>query len=360
MCFGTRPPNKGGFGSLDLKLRSDVGTGDVIMAKSDESFAKQAPALKQPLPVQTPHHQENETATTAAESSLISDLTDDWEKESTKSASFEPDVPHLVSTKKETLTQRSFASTTKSLVDASAVSIADKRRAIQSLRLDIQKRLDRFSQPNGSNQGLVDHENQASSLAPFNSHFKPQEMRCLALVAHKNMKPAMKTFIESHSELLKKFRLMGTSSTMAMMKSVYGCDPTVVYGPACSSCGCLSSDAQLAAQICLGDVGGVIFFMDPLSSSQTHSDVDAIVSMSNVHNVLLMQNPSSAIGMSFMLRQALKEGRKEMIPSFFVTCQSPAVKEYKKKQEKQHSQHFFDSMLDVAVLLRIYSPKPKY
>lgn len=49
---------------------------------------------------------------------------------------------------------------------------------------------------------------------PFDSRFKPGEMRQLALVAHNHMKPAMKEFIETYSEVLKKFRITGTNTTM--------------------------------------------------------------------------------------------------------------------------------------------------
>lgn len=59
----------------------------------------------------------------------------------------------------------------------------------------------------------IDDTNEYFS-APFNSQFKPGEMRQLALVAHNHMKPAMKEFIETYSEVLKKFRITGTNTTM--------------------------------------------------------------------------------------------------------------------------------------------------
>ena len=46
-----------------------------------------------------------------------------------------------------------------------------------------------------------------TKFEPFQSTFMPTEMRCLSLVAHNHMKPAMKVFIEERKELLKKFRL---------------------------------------------------------------------------------------------------------------------------------------------------------
>ena len=85
----------------------------------------------------------------------------------------------------------------------------------------------------------------------FKSAFKPTEMRQLALVAHNHMKPAMKVFIETHAEILKKFRITGTNTTISMCKAVFGeDDPDVVYGATCSS-GPLGGDAQIATLIFL-------------------------------------------------------------------------------------------------------------
>ena len=57
------------------------------------------------------------------------------------------------------------------------------------------------------------------------SQFHPTEMRCLALVAHNHMKPAMKTFVMANKNLLKHFMLTGTNTTMTMLKEVFGDDP---------------------------------------------------------------------------------------------------------------------------------------
>ena len=71
---------------------------------------------------------------------------------------------------------------------------------------------------------LAEHVGTATDevTAPFTSTFAPSEMRQLALVAHNHMKPAMKQFIETYSEILKKFRITGTQTTMKMCKSMWG------------------------------------------------------------------------------------------------------------------------------------------
>jgi len=166
---------------------------------------------------------------------------------------------------------------------------------------------------------------------PFKSAFKPEEMRCLALVAHNHMKPPMMEFIETHAEILKKFRITGTNTTMKMCKQVFGDDPNVKYGPTCTS-GPLGGDAQLAALMCLEDIGGIIFFMDPLSAHPHQADIESLVRMANVHNILLCPNPTSAISTMHVLKQALVRGKAAMVPSFFETLESPAVDDYRKGQ----------------------------
>jgi len=170
--------------------------------------------------------------------------------------------------------------------------------------------------------------------APFKSRFKPTEMRQLALVAHNHMKPAMKTFIESHAEILKKFRITGTNTTMTMCRTVFGTDDRdIVYGATCSS-GPLGGDAQLAALMVLEDIGGIIFFVDPLSAHPHQADIDSLIRLANVGNILLTTNPATAESMMYLLRCALEKGKVEMFPSFFHTLESPSVPEYKAEQAR--------------------------
>jgi methylglyoxal synthase len=148
--------------------------------------------------------------------------------------------------------------------------------------------------------------------SPFETKFKPGEMRQLALIAHNHMKPAMRLFIERHAEILKKFRIAGTNTTMSMCKSIFGDDESVVYGKSCTS-GLLGGNAQLAALMCLEDVGGIIFFMDPLSAHPHQADIDSLVRLSNVNNVLLCPNPTTAISTMWVFRHALIANKAHMV-----------------------------------------------
>lgn len=167
----------------------------------------------------------------------------------------------------------------------------------------------------------------------FESRYSPFEMRCLALVAHNHMKPAMKNFVLANKNLLKKFRLTGTNTTMTMLREVFGDDPSVEYGPTCTS-GPLGGDAELVAVMCTENLGGCVFFQDPMSAHPHSADIECLNRQANVHNVLMMPNPASAFAIMTTLRIALKEGRAELIPSFFSTLESPSVAEYKKRQKK--------------------------
>jgi len=188
--------------------------------------------------------------------------------------------------------------------------------------------------------GVVEDKDLEKSLATlqndmnmsFESKYKPTEMRQLALVAHNHMKPAMKIFIQSHAEILKKFRITGTNTTMTMCKTVFGEDnPDVVYGATCSS-GPLGGDAQLAALMVLEDVGGIIFFVDPLSAHPHQADIDSLIRLANVSNIMLSTNPVTAECLMYSFRCAMCKGNKGMFPSFFHTLESPSVPDYKAQQ----------------------------
>lgn len=167
----------------------------------------------------------------------------------------------------------------------------------------------------------------------FDSVFRPQDMRMLALVSHNNMKHSMKQFVITNKNVLKKFRLTGTNTTMTMLKEVFGDDPEVVYGPACKS-GPLGGDAQLVAMAVTGELGGCIFFIDPMDAHPHSADIDCLVRQGNVHNILMMNNPCSAHVCMNTCRVAMKMGRMEMMPSFFFDLESPSVEAYKVRQNK--------------------------
>ena len=173
----------------------------------------------------------------------------------------------------------------------------------------------------------------------FTPAFAPSEMRCLALVSHNGMKKTMKDFVTAHKNILKKFRLTGTASTMAMLHEVFKGDNKVVYGPCCKS-GPLGGDAELVALMCSGRLGGMIFFQDPMSAHPHQADIECLCRQALVHNTMIANTPTSAYMMMHTFRIALEhDGRPELIPSFFFSLQSPAVEAYKCEQKKIITSH---------------------
>jgi len=169
----------------------------------------------------------------------------------------------------------------------------------------------------------------------FVSAFPASEMRCLALVSHNGMKKTMREFVIANKNLLKKFRLTGTNSTMTMLREVFADEPagTVIFGPSCAS-GPLGGDAELVAHMVNGKIGGIYFFQDPMDSHPHRADIDCLVRQVLVHNVMIAETPTSALMINNCLRHALAgKGKPELIPSFFFSLQSPTVEAYKRNQK---------------------------
>ena len=175
----------------------------------------------------------------------------------------------------------------------------------------------------------------------FSPAFPASDMRCLALVSHNGMKKTMREFVIANKNLLKKFRLTGTNSTMTMLREVFKDEEpgTIVFGPACAS-GPLGGDAELVAHMVGGKIGGVFFFQDPMDSHPHRADIDCLVRQALVHNVVMAETPSSALMICQTLRQALiGKGKPELIPSFFFSLQSPTVEAYKANQKAVVDSH---------------------
>jgi hypothetical protein len=62
------------------------------------------------------------------------------------------------------------------------------------------------------------------------------------------------------------------------------------------------------------------------------ADIECLVRQGNVHNIMMLNNPTTAHVAMNAMRVALKMGRVEMIPSFFFDLESPSVEAYKQRQ----------------------------
>eukprot|EP00554_Chaetoceros_debilis_P001205 CAMPEP_0194096904 /NCGR_PEP_ID=MMETSP0149-20130528/57587_1 /TAXON_ID=122233 /ORGANISM="Chaetoceros debilis, Strain MM31A-1" /LENGTH=652 /DNA_ID=CAMNT_0038782905 /DNA_START=64 /DNA_END=2019 /DNA_ORIENTATION=+ len=179
----------------------------------------------------------------------------------------------------------------------------------------------------------------------FVSAYAPDQMSILALVSHNQMKATAKRFVRANKNIIKKFRLIGTNSTMEMLKEVFAGDSDVCYGPPCSS-GPLGGDAELGALLTKGKLGAVIFFQDPMNAHPHQADIACLCRLALVHNTPIAHNPTTALVMLNVFRAALKvEGKPELIPSFFFSLMSPSVTAYKAAQ-KRIIQSFADDASD--------------
>ena len=185
------------------------------------------------------------------------------------------------------------------------------------------------------NEASIDMDVSAHQDDDFDAAFAPSEMRCLALVSHNGMKATMKKFVLANKNILKKFRLTGTNSTMTMLREVFKDEvDEIVFGPSCKS-GPLGGDAELVALMCSGGLGGMLFFQDPMDAHPHQADIDCLVRQALVHNTMMANTPTTALMLMNVFRNALEgDGKPELIPSFFFTLESPAVEVYKAGQNK--------------------------
>ena len=173
----------------------------------------------------------------------------------------------------------------------------------------------------------------------FEAAFGPNDMRCLALVSHNEMKTVMKDFVIHYKNILKKFRLTGTDSTMKMLAEVFADEPNIVFGPSCKS-GPLSGYAELVRLMTRGKLGGVLFFQDPMTAHPHQADINCLVRQAQVHNTVMANNPTTARALVEFFKMALVDlGKPHLLPSFFFDLESPTLQSYKNAQNKAIKTH---------------------
>jgi methylglyoxal synthase len=121
-----------------------------------------------------------------------------------------------------------------------------------------------------------------------NASAPDQKRKVLALVAHDEKKEALTDFCVRHKDVLAAWELIGTGSTAERISEATGM-PVQGYlsGPE-------GGDAQIAARVALGEVGAVIFLLDPLSAHPHDPDIETLQRVCNVHNVPIATNLAAA------------------------------------------------------------------
>ncbi|MEM8534563.1 MAG: methylglyoxal synthase [Chloroflexota bacterium] len=113
-------------------------------------------------------------------------------------------------------------------------------------------------------------------------------MKILALIAHDNKKDDLVTFAQTHRDRLAQFDLIATGTTGQRIAEATGLlIERMLSGP-------LGGDAQIAARVAQGEIGGVIFIVDPLDAHPHEPDIQGLLRVCNVHNVPLATNLATA------------------------------------------------------------------
>ena len=117
---------------------------------------------------------------------------------------------------------------------------------------------------------------------------KDRKRAILALVAHDEKKDDLTEFCVRHKHVLRDWDLIGTGSTAKRVSEATRL-PVHAYlsGPE-------GGDAQIAARVALGEVGAVIFLLDPLSAHPHDPDIETLQRVCNVHNVPIATNLAAA------------------------------------------------------------------
>ncbi len=115
-----------------------------------------------------------------------------------------------------------------------------------------------------------------------------QQVPVLALVAHDEKKDQLVDFCVQHRQFLQAWELVATGTTAKRIS-----DATGLSVEACLS-GPQGGDAQIAARVAEGEVGAVIFLLDPLSAHPHDPDIQTLQRVCNVHNIPIATNLAAA------------------------------------------------------------------
>jgi methylglyoxal synthase len=119
----------------------------------------------------------------------------------------------------------------------------------------------------------------------------------IALIAHDRKKDDMVTFARTHAPILSRYKLIATGTTGQRIQQGTGLPvEQMLSGP-------LGGDAQIAAQVAIGNVIAVIFLIDPLYAQPHEPDIQALLRICEVHNIPIATNLATAEAIVAMFRQ---------------------------------------------------------
>jgi methylglyoxal synthase len=134
--------------------------------------------------------------------------------------------------------------------------------------------------------------------------------KCIALVAHDNMKDDLLHWAKHNREILSRHTLYATGTTGRILQENLEMEINrLESGP-------LGGDQQIGARISEGEIDFLVFFWDPLSPHPHDPDVKALLRMAVIWNIPLACNRTSA---DYMITSPLMESAYQRIMPDFNT-----------------------------------------
>lgn len=128
--------------------------------------------------------------------------------------------------------------------------------------------------------------------------------KCMALVAHDNMKHDLAEWVEWNCGKLSRHRLVCTGTTGKMVEKTLRSRSDTHGSDACPESadleitllksGPLGGDQQLGSMIADGKISALFFFWDPMSAQPHDVDVKALLRLATLYNVPTAVNRSTA------------------------------------------------------------------
>ena len=111
----------------------------------------------------------------------------------------------------------------------------------------------------------------------------------IALIAHDKKKEALIKVAKNYEEILAKHELFATGTTGTRIME------NTKLSIHCFKSGPLGGDQQIGARVSEGEMDMIIFFRDPLTAQPHEPDVNALIRLSDVYEIPLATNKSTAI-----------------------------------------------------------------
>ena len=116
----------------------------------------------------------------------------------------------------------------------------------------------------------------------------------IALIAHDKKKETIIKVAKEYEEVLKKHELFATGTTG---QKIMDATSLRIH---CFKSGPLGGDQQIGAKVSEGEMDMIVFLRDPLTAQPHEPDVNALIRLSDVYEIPLATNRSTAI---FLLKE---------------------------------------------------------